>query len=69
MHFSPSGVDGLDDILARLIAHGVDHEPVETYDNGVRHVVVVDSDGNRLLLGRGDCSGARTATRHAGGGK
>ena len=44
------GVEGLDDILARLVAHGVEHEPVETYDNGVRHVVVLDSDGNSLAL-------------------
>lgn len=44
------GVEGLDDILARLVAHGADHEPVETYDNGVRHVVVVDPDGNSLSL-------------------
>lgn len=44
------GVVGLDDILARLAAHGVDHEPVETYGNGVRHVVVRDPDGNSLSL-------------------
>lgn len=44
------GVTGLDQILARLTAHGVEHEPVETYANGVRHVVVHDPDGNRLSL-------------------
>jgi catechol 2,3-dioxygenase-like lactoylglutathione lyase family enzyme len=44
------GVTGLDDILARLAAHGIDHEPVETYGNGVRHVVVLDPDGNSLSL-------------------
>lgn len=44
------GVEGLDDILARLVAYGVEHEPVETYDNGVRHVVVLDADGNSLSL-------------------
>ncbi|WP_228713688.1 VOC family protein [Prauserella endophytica] len=43
-------VAGLDAILARLVAHGAGHEPVETYGNGVRHVVVVDPDGNRLSL-------------------
>lgn len=43
-------VDGLDEILARLAAHGIGHEPVETYDNGVRHVVVPDPDGNKLAL-------------------
>jgi hypothetical protein len=41
------GVEGLDDVLARL---GGAHEPVETYGNGVRHVVVLDPDGNRLSL-------------------
>src|SRR5215831_8058456 len=40
------GVTDLDDILARLAAHGIDHEPVETYSNGVRHVVLLDPDGN-----------------------
>jgi predicted enzyme related to lactoylglutathione lyase len=44
------GVTDLDDILARLTAHGIDHEPVETYGNGVRHVVVLDPDGNSLSL-------------------
>jgi catechol 2,3-dioxygenase-like lactoylglutathione lyase family enzyme len=44
------GVAGLDDILARLAAHGINHEPVETYENGVRHVDVLDPDGNRLSL-------------------
>jgi catechol 2,3-dioxygenase-like lactoylglutathione lyase family enzyme len=44
------GVTDLDDILARLAAHGIGHEPVETYGNGVRHVVVLDPDGNSLSL-------------------
>ena len=44
------GVTGLDDVLARLAANGIDHEPVETYGNGVRHVVVLDPDGNSLSL-------------------
>ncbi|WP_106539165.1 VOC family protein [Haloactinopolyspora alba] len=44
------GVEGLDDILGRLADNGVSHEPVETYENGVRHVVVVDPDGNSLSL-------------------
>lgn len=42
------GVTDLDDILARLAAHGIAHEPLETYSNGVRHVVVLDPDGNSL---------------------
>ena len=44
------GVSGLDEILARLAAHGIEHEPVETYRNGVRHVVVLDPDRNSLSL-------------------
>ena len=44
------GVTGLDDILARLAVHGIEHEPVETYGNGVRHVVVLDPDRNSLSL-------------------
>ncbi len=44
------GVIDLDDILARLAAHGIEHEPAETYSNGVRHVEVLDPDGNSLSL-------------------
>ena len=44
------GVTGLDDILARLAGYGIGHEPVETYGNGVRHVEVLDPDGNSLSL-------------------
>lgn len=44
------GVTHLDETLARLAAHGIGHEPVETYGNGVRHVVVLDPDGNSLSL-------------------
>ncbi|KAB2349991.1 VOC family protein [Actinomadura rudentiformis] len=44
------GVTDLDDILARLAAHGIGHGPLETYSNGVRHVEVLDPDGNSLSL-------------------
>jgi len=44
------GVTDLDDILARLAANGIGHEPVETYGSGVRHVEVLDPDGNSLSL-------------------
>jgi catechol 2,3-dioxygenase-like lactoylglutathione lyase family enzyme len=44
------GVSGLDAILERLAAGGIDHEPVETYSNGVRHVMVPDPDGNALAF-------------------
>ncbi|WP_439658966.1 VOC family protein [Lentzea sp. HUAS TT2] len=39
-----------DGALERLSAHGVGHGPVETYSNGVRHVEVLDPDGNSLSL-------------------
>ncbi len=51
------GVTDLDDILARLAAHGIEHEPLETYSNGVRHVVVLDPDGNSLSLAEPPAAG------------
>ncbi|MGR6917624.1 VOC family protein [[Actinomadura] parvosata] len=50
------GVDDLDEILARLAAHGIGHEPVETYGNGVRHVEILDPDGNSLSLAQAPVS-------------
>jgi catechol 2,3-dioxygenase-like lactoylglutathione lyase family enzyme len=44
------GVTGFDEILARLDGHGIEHEPVETYRSGARHVVVLDPDRNSLSL-------------------
>lgn len=44
------GVTDLDDILGRLAAAGITHDPVETYGNGVRHVDILDPDGNSLSL-------------------
>ena len=44
------GVADLDSILARLAEHGIAHEPVETYKNGVRHVMMLDPDANSLSL-------------------
>jgi predicted enzyme related to lactoylglutathione lyase len=44
------GVEGFDEILARLVDNGVHHESVETYGNGVRHVTILDPDGNSLSL-------------------
>lgn len=43
-------VEGLEDILARLTANGINPESVETYDNGVQHVDIIDPDGNKLSL-------------------
>ncbi|WP_086826619.1 VOC family protein [Allokutzneria sp. NRRL B-24872] len=50
------GVTDLDDVLARLAANGIEHEPVETYGNGVRHVEVLDPDGNSLSLAQAPAS-------------
>ncbi|NKE63568.1 VOC family protein [Lentzea sp. PSKA42] len=47
--FGVAGTE-FDEALARLAAHGVVHEAVETYSNGVRHVEVLDPDGNSLSL-------------------
>ena len=41
-------VAGLDALLERLAAQRIEHEPIETYSNGVRHVKVPDPDGNAI---------------------
>ncbi len=43
-------VTGLDELLEGLAAQGIEHEPVETYSNGVRHVKVPDPDGNAIAF-------------------
>jgi catechol 2,3-dioxygenase-like lactoylglutathione lyase family enzyme len=43
-------VSGLDAILERFAAERVEHQPIETYANGVRHVNVPDPDGNEIAL-------------------
>ena len=43
-------VAGLDALLARLAAQGIEHEPIETYSNGVRHVNIPDPDGNAIAF-------------------
>jgi hypothetical protein len=43
-------VAGLDALLERLATEGIEHEPIETYPNGVRHVKVPDPDGNAIAL-------------------
>ncbi len=40
----------LDALLEGLAARHIDHEPIETYSNGVRHVNVPDPDGNRIAF-------------------
>jgi catechol 2,3-dioxygenase-like lactoylglutathione lyase family enzyme len=43
-------VTGLDALLERLAAEGIEHEPVQTYSSGVRHVSIWDPDGNALAF-------------------
>jgi catechol 2,3-dioxygenase-like lactoylglutathione lyase family enzyme len=43
-------VTGLDALLERLVAAGIEHEPIETYSNGVRHVKIPDPDGNAIAF-------------------
>jgi catechol 2,3-dioxygenase-like lactoylglutathione lyase family enzyme len=43
-------VTGLDALLERLAAERIEHEPIETYSNGVRHVKVPDPDGNAIAF-------------------
>ena len=43
-------VTGLDELLERLVAAGIAHEPVETYSNGVRHAKIPDPDGNAIAF-------------------
>jgi catechol 2,3-dioxygenase-like lactoylglutathione lyase family enzyme len=43
-------VIGLDELLERLAAKHIEHEPIETYSNGVRHVKVPDPDGNAIAF-------------------
>jgi catechol 2,3-dioxygenase-like lactoylglutathione lyase family enzyme len=44
------GVAGVDALLERLAAQRIEHEPIETYSNGVRHVNVPDPDGNAIAF-------------------
>jgi catechol 2,3-dioxygenase-like lactoylglutathione lyase family enzyme len=46
---SPSPSPGLT-LLERLAAAGIEHEPIETYSNGVRHVNIPDPDGNKIAV-------------------
>jgi catechol 2,3-dioxygenase-like lactoylglutathione lyase family enzyme len=43
-------VTGLEALLERLVAAGIEHEPIETYSNGVRHVKIPDPDGNAIAF-------------------
>jgi catechol 2,3-dioxygenase-like lactoylglutathione lyase family enzyme len=43
-------VTGLDLLLEGLAARRIEHEPIETYSNGVRHVTIPDPDGNAIAF-------------------
>jgi catechol 2,3-dioxygenase-like lactoylglutathione lyase family enzyme len=43
-------VNGLDALLERVAVEGIEHEPIETYSNGVRHVEIPDPDGNAIAF-------------------
>jgi catechol 2,3-dioxygenase-like lactoylglutathione lyase family enzyme len=43
-------VAGVDAFLERVAAQRIEHEPIETYSNGVRHVNIPDPDGNRIAF-------------------
>jgi catechol 2,3-dioxygenase-like lactoylglutathione lyase family enzyme len=43
-------VAGLDALVERLAAHGIDHDRSRPYSNGVRHVKIPDPDGNALAF-------------------
>jgi catechol 2,3-dioxygenase-like lactoylglutathione lyase family enzyme len=48
------GVVGIDALLERLASQGIEHGPVETYSNGVRHVSIPDPDGNAIAFAEPD---------------
>lgn len=43
-------VTALDALLERLAGQEIEHEPIETYSNGVRHVKIPDPDGNAIAF-------------------
>jgi catechol 2,3-dioxygenase-like lactoylglutathione lyase family enzyme len=43
-------VTGLDALLESLAVRRIDHEAIQTYSNGVRHVSVPDPDGNAIAF-------------------
>lgn len=48
--FFTFAVTGLDGLLERLADGGIEHKPIETYSNGVRHVSIPDPDGNTIAF-------------------
>jgi catechol 2,3-dioxygenase-like lactoylglutathione lyase family enzyme len=58
-------VAGLDGLLERLADQRIEHEPIETYSNGVRHVNIPDPDENTIAFAEPP-DGASTSPRSAG---
>jgi catechol 2,3-dioxygenase-like lactoylglutathione lyase family enzyme len=54
-------------LLERVAAARIEHEPIETYSNGVRHVNVPDPDGNTIAFAEPPDS-ASASPRSAGTG-
>jgi hypothetical protein len=44
------GVTSLEPYLSRWRTAGLEHGSVETYENGVQHVTILDPDGNSVSL-------------------
>jgi catechol 2,3-dioxygenase-like lactoylglutathione lyase family enzyme len=58
-------VAGLEALLERLADQRIEHEPIETYSNGVRHVNVPDPDGNAIAVAEPpDAASASSIGRH-----
>ncbi len=55
-------VTGLDALLERLAFQRIEHEPIETYSNGVRHVNIPDPDGNSIAFAEPPDAGATSGT-------
>ena len=58
-------VTRLDALLERLAAQRIEHEAIETYTNGVRHVNVPDPDANAIAIA--EPPGAASASLRSAG--
>jgi catechol 2,3-dioxygenase-like lactoylglutathione lyase family enzyme len=58
-------VAGLDALLERLAAQRIEHVPIETNSNGVRHVNIPDPDGNSIAFA--EPPDAASASRRSAG--
>jgi catechol 2,3-dioxygenase-like lactoylglutathione lyase family enzyme len=56
-------VDDLDEWVDPIVGRGIEPVVRETYDNGVRHVIFRDPDGNEISFGAPPTEPARSETR------